>query len=90
MKLPDFAVRRKVTIMMTFLAILLFGIISVLRLPIDLFPEIELPSISIITFYPGAGTENVETKVTKVIEEAVAKLGENIQVSRFARFEVGR
>jgi len=85
MNLPDFAVRRFVTVIMIFLAILVFGVASLVNLPIDLLPEIEIPAISIVTIYPGASTEDVESKVTKKIEDFVStvnNLDELTSVSR--------
>ena len=68
MKLPDRAVRRPVTTAMIFLAIFLFGIIAMQRLPLDIMPELELPALTVITVYPGASAEEVEQQVTKPIE----------------------
>lgn len=69
MRLPEFGVRRPITTTMLFLGILILGTICLTRLPIDLMPEIEPPAISVITIYPGAGATDVETKVTKYIED---------------------
>lgn len=71
MNLPAFAVNRPVTTTMIFVAIILIGIFSFTRIPIDLFPEIEPPVISIITSYPGAGAEDVETNVTEPLERTL-------------------
>jgi len=72
MKLPDFAVNRFVTVIMIFMAVLILGLGSFVNLPIDLLPEIEIPAISIVTIYPGASAEDVESKVTKKIEDFVS------------------
>ena len=72
MKLPAFAVNRFVTVIMIFLAILILGSAALFVLPIDLLPEIEIPAISIVTVYPGASAEDVESKVTKKIEDFVS------------------
>jgi HAE1 family hydrophobic/amphiphilic exporter-1 len=72
MKLPDFAVNRFVTVIMIFTGVLILGIASLVNLPIDLLPEIEIPAISIVTIYPGASAEDVESKVTKKIEDFVS------------------
>ena len=68
MRLPEFGVRFPVTNIMIFLAILVLGLVSLSKLPIDLMPEIEPPVISVITVYEGASAEDVETKVTEIIE----------------------
>ncbi len=72
MSIPAFAVRRPVTVLMVFIAAVLFGMLSLSRLPIDLYPEIELPTITVITTYPGASALEVEEKVTRVLEGQVA------------------
>ena len=53
------------------LALVTLGIFSYRRLAIDMFPDVEIPILSIVTKYPGASPETVEREVTKRIEEAV-------------------
>jgi HAE1 family hydrophobic/amphiphilic exporter-1 len=72
MNLPQFAVHRPVTTVMIFAAILILGVISLLRLPLELFPDISNPAISVVTSYTGAGAEDVEKQVTDVVEAAVS------------------
>lgn len=68
MNLPKLFVDRPITTIMVFLGIMAVGLVSLTKLPIDLFPEIENPAISIITQYPGASARDVETNVTKKLE----------------------
>ncbi|RKY89877.1 AcrB/AcrD/AcrF family protein, partial [candidate division KSB1 bacterium] len=72
MKLPEFGVRRPVFTTMIFVGIVLLGIVALNMLPIDLMPKMEIPTMAVITFYRGAGAEDIETKITKVIEEQVS------------------
>lgn len=72
MRLPKITVNRPVATAMAFLAVLLFGIVSLQRLPLDIMPEMELPTLTIMTVYPGASAEEVEEQVTKVLEEILA------------------
>ncbi|MCX5702180.1 MAG: efflux RND transporter permease subunit [Candidatus Omnitrophica bacterium] len=72
MRLPEFGVRFPITNLMIFFAILVLGLFSLSRLPIDLMPEIEPPVISVITVYEGAGAEDVESKVTEIVENNLA------------------
>ena len=72
MNLPKIAVKRPVLVSVIFIIMGLFGLYSLVDLPIDLMPEIESPAISVITVYEGAGSEEVEEKVTKVIESALS------------------
>ena len=60
MKLPQLGVARPVTVMMLFLGIMLLGIYSATKLPVDLFPEIEPPTISVIITWPGASAREIE------------------------------
>ena len=72
MSLPSFSVRRRVTTGMIFLAIGILGLVAFLRLPVDMFPDVELPTVSVITYYFGASASDVEEKVTDVLEETLA------------------
>ena len=72
MKLPDFAVRRPYTVMMIFLGIALMGAISLTKLNLDFLPEIETPAISILVPYPGATASDVESDVTKYLEDQLS------------------
>ncbi|MCX7926604.1 MAG: efflux RND transporter permease subunit [Candidatus Omnitrophica bacterium] len=72
MRLADFAVKRPVTTAMIFIAVIVMSGYSFTRLGLDLFPVIEPPAISVITSYYGAGPEEVETKVTEPLENALA------------------
>ncbi len=74
MNLPELAVRRPITVFMVYLAIILFGGLGVSRMAVDLYPDIELPNIGVITIYPGASSQDVESGVTKEIEEAVSTI----------------
>ena len=69
MKLPDFAVKQPITILMLFMAFIIIGIISLTKLNIDMFPEIEPPVISILTTWPGASASDIASEVTEIIED---------------------
>jgi len=55
-----------------FIVLIIFGALSYSRLPLDFLPNISLPTLTIITPYPGAGADDIETTVSKVIEDSVA------------------
>ncbi len=76
MNLPKLFVDRPVTTIMVFLGILAIGVVSMSKLPIDLFPEIENPVISVVTQYPGASAKDVEMNVTKKIESWLSTANE--------------
>lgn len=71
MRLPEFAVRQPVATLMLLLAGLLLGLMSLLRLSVDMFPDISPPVVTILTTWPGASASDVETEVTKIIEDQV-------------------
>ncbi|MCX7834852.1 MAG: efflux RND transporter permease subunit [bacterium] len=74
MKLADISIRHPVFIYMSVFALLVLGFLSYFRLPVELFPDISLPTISVTTPYPGASPKDVETQVSKPIEDAVSVL----------------
>ena len=74
MNLPAFAVRRPVTVFMLFIGVALFGVLALVRLPVDLMPSFEVPTVSVVVPYPGAGSEDIETNVTEVIEDALSTI----------------
>lgn len=88
MKLPEFSVRRPVTTMMVFFGILVIGAFCLTQLPVDLFPEMELPAITVLTTYPGAAAEDVETKVTKLLEDRISTTPELKHIVSTSKEEV--
>ncbi|MEQ9308535.1 MAG: efflux RND transporter permease subunit [Balneolaceae bacterium] len=71
MKLIDFSIKRKVTISMFTVAILLFGIVSLGRLNVNLLPDLSYPTLTVRTTFEGAAPIEIENLITKPIEEAV-------------------
>lgn len=72
MNLPEFGVKKPVTNLMIFSSIIIIAFYSLSRLGIDLMPEIEPPAISVISSYPGASAQDVETKVTEPLENQLS------------------
>jgi HAE1 family hydrophobic/amphiphilic exporter-1 len=68
------AVKKPITTMMVFVAIIVFGLYNLTRLPVDLYPEVEPPVISVMTMYPGASASEIETNITKIIENSLNSL----------------
>jgi HAE1 family hydrophobic/amphiphilic exporter-1 len=71
MKLSDTAIRRPVFAVMLIGGLVLFGVISIGRLGLDLYPRVEFPFVIVTTALDGAAPETVEREVTQVLEEAV-------------------
>jgi hydrophobic/amphiphilic exporter-1 (mainly G- bacteria), HAE1 family len=72
MKISLLAVRRPIFTIMVVLIVILLGIISLLRLPIDLMPDISYPTISVSCSYANAGPEEIEELITRPIEQALS------------------
>ena len=85
MKLPEFSVNRPVTTSMFFLGVLMLGFISLTRLPRELFPSITYPQLTVVTTYENAAPEEVETLVTKIIEEAVGTVSNLKRISSISK-----
>ena len=74
MNIGKFSVKRPVTIVMVVIIMLLFGMVSLSMMTVDLLPDMELPIMVVYTNYDGAGSEEVESKVTKIIEQQCASV----------------
>jgi len=79
------AVRKPITTLMIFIAILVLGSYSLYNLPVNLYPDIEYPAISVLTSYGGANSKEIETNVTDPLEQSlnsVSELKDMTSVSR--------
>jgi HAE1 family hydrophobic/amphiphilic exporter-1 len=72
MWISDTSIKRPVFATMVIMSFMVLGVVSMTRLGIDLFPEVNFPFVNVAVVYPGAGPEEVETLVTKPIEDVVA------------------
>lgn len=71
MSLYSGAVKRPVMTTLGFVAVLIIGLFSLTKLPIDLFPDIETNTIMVMTSYPGASAEDIEQNVTRPLENTL-------------------
>ena len=71
MRISQFSVHRPIFTIMVVLMVLVLGGISLLRLPIDLMPDISYPTISVSCSYENAGPEEIEELITRPIEQAM-------------------
>ena len=69
MKIYESAVRKPVSTVLLFVGVMVFGLFSLMNLAVDQYPEIEIPQISVITMYPGANAAEIETNITRVLED---------------------
>lgn len=85
MKIIDISIRRKVTIAMFTVGVLLFGMVSLSRLNVNLLPELSYPTLTIRTEFEGAAPVEVENLITKPVEEAVGVVKGVQQVRSISR-----
>jgi HAE1 family hydrophobic/amphiphilic exporter-1 len=78
MSLSDLALKRQITTFMIFIAIVLVGVVSLTRLSVDILPDVEFPTLTVSTSYPGASPKEVETLITEPMERAVSTV-QNIE-----------
>ncbi len=71
MNLYEVAIRRPVFTLMLMLALVVFGVLGYMNLPINLLPSIDVPVVTVTTVLPGASPEVMESDVTDEIESAV-------------------
>jgi len=74
MKLTQISIQRPAFITMVFTALAALGIFAYSQMGVDLLPKMDWPIVSVVTIYPGAGPKEVETTVSKPIEEALSSL----------------
>src|SRR4030065_1829755 len=71
MSIYSTSVKRPVTTILIFVALIVIGLYSLVRLPVDLYPEIEIPFMTVLTTYPGASASDIESNVTRPLEDAL-------------------
>ncbi|WZL71808.1 efflux RND transporter permease subunit [Clostridiaceae bacterium 35-E11] len=85
MNLSKTSVNRPVTTLMFMLIAILLGSVGLSLLPIDLYPELEIPVAIVSVNYSGAAPEEIETLITKPIEQSVASVSKLKNLSSFSR-----
>ena len=71
MTLYESAVKRPIMTSLCFAAVIIFGIFSLVKLPIDLYPDIETNTIMVMTYYNGASANDIENNVTRPLENSL-------------------
>ncbi|MCB9260708.1 MAG: efflux RND transporter permease subunit [Ignavibacteriales bacterium] len=84
MILSDLSIKRPVMMTMFLLVFVLFGIISYFSLNLDLMPDVDIPYVTVQTVYPGAGPQEIETQVTKKIEDAVSTVSQIKSITSYS------
>ena len=76
MFLSNISVERPVLVTMALLVFVVFGILAYFEMPLNQMPDVKMPFLVIQTVYPGAGPSEVETQITKKIEDAIATVSQ--------------
>ncbi|MBN1791125.1 MAG: efflux RND transporter permease subunit [Bacteroidales bacterium] len=82
------AVKKPVTTIMLFLGVIVFGIYSLMRLPIDFYPEMEFPAIMVFTSYSGANASDVERNISEPLESSLNTVSDVKQITSVSRDNV--
>ena len=85
MKLANFSVHRPVTIFMMMIALVIVGAIAIPLLPVDLYPNLEIPSATVSVSWSGASPGQIEQQITKPIENAMATVAGVTSISSNSR-----
>ncbi len=72
MKIAEFSVKRRITVMMMTMLIIILGGLSFTRLGLEMLPDMDFPVITVITSYHGASPEDIEEMITKPLEQSIA------------------
>ena len=76
MSIYSTAVNKPISTLMIFTAILVLGIASYLQLPVDQYPKMDPPYITVMAAYPGANASDIEENVTKILEDQLNSVDE--------------
>ena len=79
--MPKFSVKKPLTIFVAVIAVLVLGVVAYFKMTPDLLPNMDFPYVVVVTTYPGASPEKVESEVTKPMEQSMSTLEHIIEVS---------
>jgi len=85
MRITKITIKRPVTTLMFFMAIVLLGFVSLREMSVDLLPNISYPRLSVVTEYPGVAPEEIETFVTRPLEAAVSRIPGLLRVESISK-----
>lgn len=74
MSIIDLSVKRPVGTIMFYVGVMLLGIVSLAKLPINLLPDLSFPKISVVTDYPGSSPEEIERFITNILEGPLSSI----------------
>ena len=85
MRIYETAVKKPITTVLIFVGLIVFGLFSVRYLPIDLYPEIDPPMVTIYTYYQGAGALDIETNISRILEDQLNTVNNLKKLSSISR-----
>ncbi|MBQ8644907.1 MAG: efflux RND transporter permease subunit, partial [Bacteroidales bacterium] len=88
MSLYQSAVKKPITTALIFVAVAIFGLFSLMNIPIDLIPEIETNTIMVMTSYQGANASDIENNVTKPLENVLNSVSDLKHISSTSKENV--
>ena len=68
------AIKNPVTTLLVFVAVMIIGLFCFVQLPVDQFPEMDPPYVMVMTTYPGASASEIETNVSKIMENSLTSV----------------
>ena len=86
--LSDLSVDRPVTMTMIAMIIVVLGVVALSRLGLDLMPDVDFPTVSVMTRYEGASSEDIEKQITRPLEGAIASVNGVVGLSSVSREDV--
>lgn len=82
MSLYGSAVKRPIMTILCFVAVVILGLFSLNKLPIDLYPDIETNTLMVMTTYSGASAQDIEQNVTRPLENVLNSVSNLKQIGR--------
>ncbi len=74
MSLPGLSIKRPIFVTCVFLLVMILGYLSLKKMPVDLFPDIAFPIVTVNTIYPGASPREIETLISKPLEDEISTI----------------
>ncbi len=99
MFLSKISIKRPVFTTVIIIVLLVFGLMAYLGIPIDLMPNVKVPVVTVQTIYPGASSSEIETQVTKKVEDAISTISKIDYIQSYSmenasfvviRFKIGK
>ncbi len=84
MFLSDLSIKRPIMMSMFLIVFMLFGGLAFYSMPLDLMPSVDVPYIMVQTVYAGAGPKEIETQITKKIEDAISSVSKIKKIQSYS------